>query len=193
MASKEEIAAFLKSNNLTEAQVDLMWEELIPLNKTVAMLNRSFGTWKKCPIHIINNIPTQKEKDLEHIQKKKEAEEKAKKEAEQKLQEQKYYEENFENIILNKIDNNEKLTEEEIERLAYDHAIDSIAIDTCRWTVHKNSIVQLNERTFRIYWKQGLTEYQENIFEPQIPIEVKQITKTVEVKEWVELEQNNGK
>lgn len=194
MASEEEIATFLKSNNLTEAQVDLMWSELIPLNNKVAILNKQLGTWKNCSINIIQKIPTQKKRDLERIQKEKEAEEKAKKEAEKKLQEQKYYEENFENIMLNKIDNNEKLTAEEIERLVYgNYVIESVDIDICRWTVHKNSMVQLGGRTFRISWGRGLTECQDNIFEPQIPIEVKQITKMVEVKEWVELEQNNGK
>lgn len=193
MASEEEIATFLKNNNLTEAQVDLMWSELIPLNNKVAILNKQLGTWKNCSINIIQKIPNQKERDLERIQKEKEAEEKAKKEAEKKLQEQKYYEENFENIMLNKIDNKGKLSEEEIERLAYgNYVIDSVDIDIRRRTVRKNSIVQLGGRAFRIFWDRGLTEYQDDIFEPQIPIEVKQITKMVEVKEWVKLEQNNG-
>lgn len=193
MASEKEITAFLKNKNLTEAQVDLMWSELIQSNAKAAKFNETFGSWQNCPIYIINKIPTQKEKDLERIQKEKEAEEKAKKEAEQKLQEQKYYEENFENIILNKIDNNEKLTEEEIEQLTCsDYVIDSVNNETRRWTVNKDSIVQLGGRTFSIYWDQGLTEYQENHYESQVPVEVKQITKTVEVKEWVELGEENG-
>lgn len=189
MASEEEIATFLKSNNLTEAQVDLMWSELIPLNNKVAILNKQLGTWKNCSINIIQKIPTQKERDLERIKKEKEEKERKQREEEQKLQEQKYYDENFEQIMLNKIDNKEKLSEEEIERLAYgNYVIDSVDIDIRRRTVRKNSIVQLEGRTFRVFWERGLMEYQDDIFEPQIPIEVKQITKTVEAKEWVELE-----
>lgn len=94
----------------------------------------------------------------------------------------------FEKEILNKIDNNEQLTEDEIEELLYsDIIIDSVHIDASDWTEQVQSIVQLGGRTFGIYWQRGLTESQDNLFEPQIPVEVKQVKKMIETTEWVRL------
>ena len=94
----------------------------------------------------------------------------------------------FEKEMLNKIDNNEQLTEDEVEELLYsDNIIDSVHIDTYDWTEMVQSIVQLGGRTFGIYWQRGLTESQDNLFEPQIPVEVKQVKKMIETTEWVRL------
>ena len=100
----------------------------------------------------------------------------------------------FEKKILNKIDNNEQLTEDEVSELVYsDNVIDSVDVCEWRWTAQLQSIVQLGGRTFRIYWERGLTECQDNLFEPQIPVEVKPVKKMIETTEWVELERENGK
>ena len=94
----------------------------------------------------------------------------------------------FEKGVLNKIDNNEQLTEDEVEELLYsDNIIDSVHMDTYDWTEMVHSIVQLGGRTFCIYWQRGLTESQDNLFEPQIPVEVKRVKKMIETTEWVEL------
>lgn len=100
----------------------------------------------------------------------------------------------FEKKFLNKIDNNEQLTEDEVEELLYsDNIIDSVHIDACDWTEQVQFIVQLGGRTFGIYGQRGLTEFQDNLFEPQIPVEVKLVKKMIETTEWVELEKENGK
>ncbi|OCG62453.1 hypothetical protein A9G48_08555 [Gilliamella sp. wkB18] len=99
----------------------------------------------------------------------------------------------FEKEILRKIDNNEWLTECEVKRLIRDcYAVDSIDVRSGDWTVYKQEIIKLGCRTFRVNWERGLTECQDDLFESQIPVEVKQITKMVEIAEWVELEQKNG-
>lgn len=99
----------------------------------------------------------------------------------------------FEKEILRKIDNNERLTEDELEVLVYEYDVDSIEGDRGRWTIQMTTIIHIRGRKFAIEWEEGATEYQESVFETQIPVEVKQITKTVEIKEWVNLEQENGK
>ncbi|OCG47467.1 hypothetical protein A9G35_03760 [Gilliamella sp. Choc5-1] len=93
----------------------------------------------------------------------------------------------FEKEILRKIDNNEPLTEDEIEELLY-YSVDSMVVNTGRWVNDKIEIVQLEHRTFSIEWKQGLTENQESLFASQIPVEVKSVTKIIETTEWVKLE-----
>lgn len=94
----------------------------------------------------------------------------------------------FEKEILNKIDNNEQLTEDEVEELVYsDNIIDSIIICKYNWSEQLQSIAQLGGRTFSIYWQRGLTTSQDNYHEPQIPVEVRRVKKLVETTEWVEL------
>lgn len=93
----------------------------------------------------------------------------------------------FEKNFLNKIDNNEQLTEDEVEELVYsDNIIDSIIICKYRWSEQLQSIAQLGGRTFSIYWRRSLA-FQDNLFEPQIPVEVRQVKKMIETTEWVEL------
>lgn len=100
----------------------------------------------------------------------------------------------FEKKFLNKIDNNEQLTEDEVEELVYsDNIIDFVHIDTYDWTEQMQSIVQLGGRTFGIYWQRGLTESQDSLFAPQIPVEVKLIKKMIETTEWVKLKGENDK
>jgi hypothetical protein len=91
----------------------------------------------------------------------------------------------FKREILRKIDNKENLTKDEIGKLLYDdYSIDSVIIFSDIWFNYKKDIIQLGKRTFRIIWKQRLTEMHESLFASQLPVEVKLVTKT----EWVELE-----
>jgi hypothetical protein len=97
----------------------------------------------------------------------------------------------FEKEILRKIDNNEPLTEDEVEELTDGaYSVDSEVVDTGRWVKYIIEIIQLGGRTFSVEWQQGLTENQECLFESQIPVEVKKVTvkKMIETTEWVRLE-----
>jgi hypothetical protein len=95
----------------------------------------------------------------------------------------------FEKEILRKIDNNELLTGDEIENiLDGNYGVDSRIIGSGSWFDYMKTIIQLGGRTFSITWKRGLTEMNESSFESQLPIEVEQTTKMIQVTEWVKLE-----
>ena len=79
---------------------------------------------------------------------------------------------NLDNII-KKIDEGEKLTEEEIADLLYEANFieDDCNDELDRWTRTVVSIVEYKGRYFEIVWDQGLTEYQENSYDEQ-PVEI---------------------
>lgn len=186
MATKKEIKVLLKELNLTENDMDNYWNELTETNWKVRSLDSSGKTWRDMAIHLIKQIPTQKEKD---IQAKKEAEIKAGQERQEKLkakQDKEYYQEHFEEIILQKIDNKEDLTERELSELVFEYAIDTKKGDNRRWSRTVTTIIEIMGRTFKIIWEEGLTEYQENEFYDQpYEVELKEYEKTITVKEWV--------
>lgn len=51
--------------------------------------------------------------------------------------------EDFEEVVLSKIDSNKKLTEDELQILIFEYAIDSEDIDQTRWTMIKLTIIKL--------------------------------------------------
>lgn len=87
----------------------------------------------------------------------------------------------FEKDILSKIDSNKKLTEDELQELIFEYAIDYEDIDQTRWTMIKLTIIKLGDRTFSIEWEEALTEQQESQIYPQVPVEVKQVEQVVKV------------
>lgn len=89
--------------------------------------------------------------------------------------------EDFEEVVLSKIDSNKKLTEDELQELIFEYAIDSEDIDQTRWTMITQTIVKVGDRTFSVKWEAGLTECQENQIYPQVPVEVKQVEQVVKV------------
>lgn len=104
------------------------------------------------------------------------------KEEQEKLkaaEEEKYYSEHFEEIMLNKIASDEKLTERELSTLVFENETEREKGDSGRWSQHMTSIVELCGRHFAIDWQRGLTEMQENEFYNQ-PYEV-------ELKEYEKL------
>lgn len=90
----------------------------------------------------------------------------------------------WEKEILNKIDNDEKLTESELSELTCDD-IEREYGDNRRWSRSVESICKIGDRYFSITWEQGLTECQEDEYYSQ-PVEVKKVTyeKTITVTEW---------
>lgn len=183
MATKKDIKAFLKEQNLTESQMQDFWDELIETNVTCKALHRSGLNWNELNIYLIKQIPTQRQKDIESKKKEEEKETLEMLEKEKAKKEQDYYDEHFEEIMVKKIDNGEDLTEDELKRIR-DFSIEDIKGDEDRWTIDIDSIISLCGRTFMLCWRRGLTEYQENEFYNQ-PFEVESKEKTIVVTEWI--------
>ena len=180
---------WMKEAGYTNLQLDEFWNENIETNPIIKNLNAHGMTWRDLNLSCVMQLPTQKEKDLKAIEESA-AKEKAEKEAEEKKKmDKKYYWEHFNEIMLNKIDAKEKLTEEELSELVYERGIETEEGENRRWSRTNVTIVELENRHFSICWEQGLTEMQPNEFYDQ-PIEVEKKTyeKTITVTEWVALE-----
>lgn len=92
---------------------------------------------------------------------------KKKKEAEEK----EYYYNHFEEIMIQKIEDNEPLTENELGELVSSYDVETSYSENLRWCRGASTIVKLLDRYFRIDWFEGLTEMQENEYDSQ-PVEV---------------------
>lgn len=107
-----------------------------------------------------------------------------------KFEDNDYYNEHCEEILVYKIDNNIELDEGEMwDLLEFEIKKYREYGDMGRWDRSVNSICELCNRYFELDWSQGLTEYQENYFGEQ-PYEVEQIEyqKTVTITEWKSVE-----
>lgn len=92
--------------------------------------------------------------------------------------------------IFKKIDNKEILSEKEIKVLVHDNfEVDEIEGEEHRWYRIVSTIIERDNRYFRIDWHRGLTEYQENEY-PNQPYEVEPKEKVITVKEWIKKEEN---
>ena len=163
---------WLKENGYTAEQMQAFWDELIDSNAKVRALHNSGVNWDETNMSIISQLPTEKERTLAR---KAEAEQKAKEEREAKEKaeaEKKYYHEHFEEIMLDKIDKGESLTESELRTLVFEFGIETEVGDKLRWVQSMFTVVKLCDRTFGINWLEALTEYQENEFIEQ-PYEVR--------------------
>ena len=91
----------------------------------------------------------------------------------------------FEKVLLEKIDKGEKLNESEIQDLI-EYEFERKHGENRRWIRTVTSIIELGDRYFSINWEEGFTEYQENMYYNQ-PIEVEKKTypKTITVTEWI--------
>jgi len=186
MATKKEFKQILKEFNLTEEQFQAIYEDVAKTNGLVNnLLNISKIKLQDLAPHLLRQLPTQKEKDLKMLEEKEIAEERERLEKIKKEQDEKYYWEHFEEIMLNKIDNNEELTEKELKILALEYDVDQEEGDEGRWERYMTSIAKLGDRYFAVNWSRGLTEYQENSFyEQPYEVEKKTYEKTITVTEW---------
>ena len=186
-STKAERTALLKKLGYTEEDMQRFWDECIPVNHKIRMLSNAGLNWTDLCIWQIEQLPTLKEvtiKQIEEADKAKALEDENKrKEKEQK----EYYAEHFDEIMVQKIDNGEALTEDELKALVWEyHNVARIEGENRRWTRTVRSVIKLCGRYFEIEWEQGLTESQEDQFFEQ-PYEVEQDTykKVVEVHNWV--------
>lgn len=193
MAYKKDIKPWLKENGYKWEDMNIIWEECCEVNWKCKMIKQSGKSWSDMTMYQIQQLPTLKETTLKQI-KQKEMEKKLK-EAKLKLKEAKLKEEkkdtenywnNFDEVMVQKIDDCENLTKKEIKAVVYEtHEIERIYGEKLRWTRSVVSIVEMCGRYFRIEWEEGLTEIQEDVFYCQ-PYEVVKNTyeKTITVTEW---------
>lgn len=92
-------------------------------------------------------------------------------------------------LVLEKIDNAEELSSRDMLDILDLYTVSVEEGETLRWTKDMRSIIQLKNRYFCIEWQQGLTEYQEDIFDKQ-PYEVKKVEKMIKVCEWHKITKN---
>jgi len=185
MATKTEIKTLLNEIGCTESDMDEFWSECIETNWKIKSLNNSGKTWRDLNVFVIKELPTQKQRDLESLEKQK-LEESRKENKRVKMEnEKKYHTEHFEEIIVGKIDNNEKLTESELRNLVWEYEVETENGENRRWSRTNTTIVKLLDRYFSVDWEEGLTESQENEYYEQ-PYEVvcKTEEKTIVVKMW---------
>ena len=194
MNTKSKIKEFLSKHNQTDDGMKAIWDELAKISETANCIYKSVEqNWQKIPLHLLEESLTAKEKILA----KREEEERKKIEqlTNQQIKEQstRYYEEHFQEIILKKIENKERLTAEDVELLINDDDfyIETVVIDKYDWTELVNTIIKLGDKYYRVYWQRALTENQENFFEHQLAIEVEK--RAIETYTWVEIKgEENG-
>lgn len=190
MAKIKGLKTWLKENGYTSEQMQAYWDELLELeHQKVKLFARMGKNWDETNLGIVAELPNAKAKLLEYREKQEEAhkkdEELKKQQAEYKI----YYQEHFDEIILDKIDKGEKLTEKELSTLVFEYSISDTYGENRRWSRTVTTIVDILDRNFCIIWEEGLTENQDNGFYNQ-PYEVEKhvYEKTITVTEWRKLE-----
>lgn len=100
--------------------------------------------------------------------------------------------------ITEKIISGKCLTEEEVKDIVVSEVgIDGLVIveenerDTARWTQDIQTILSYKGHFYALTWQRGLTEMQENYYDPQIAKEVKEVKKTIVVTEWRDIKSDN--
>lgn len=87
--------------------------------------------------------------------------------------------------FLEKYDKGEKFTEEETKELIMEfYEVDRIEGENRRWSRWVDVIIEVEGRYFMIGYDEGLTEMQPNDYYDSHVEEVKQVEKTIVVKEW---------
>lgn len=170
MAYKKDIRPWLKENGFTWKDMNKIWAEVCEVNWKCRKIAESGKSWSDLMMFQIEKLPTLKEKTLKQLAEK---EEKDRLESEQKKKEKEaveYYSEHFEEIMVQKIDKGELLSESELSELR-EFSIETSYGENRRWQRTVTDIVELCGRYFSLEWQEGLTESQENDFTEQ-PFEV---------------------
>lgn len=193
MATKAEINQYLKENNVTEEQLDAFWEENFKINHKVRAIAKAGRSWRDLSIIEVAKLPTLKEDTLKAREQKQLEEQAEMAERAKVIDEIEYRRKHFEDIMIEKIDNAEDLTEDELAELVSDYEIDIIEGENLPWQQCCTTIIQLKDRTFSIDWQRALTESQTHDYMEQ-PVEVKKVEyeKTITVSKWVCLDKPTG-
>ena len=99
-----------------------------------------------------------------------------------------YSEVGFEDIEA-KILAGEELTSDEVEDMFWEYPdIYEEEGEHCRWLYPLYKVFQIGERYFQLEAMMGLTEMQDNEYEPQVAVEVRPQEKVITITEWVAVE-----
>ena len=89
----------------------------------------------------------------------------------------------------------QELTASEVEEIIWNMGAEGITYveeiegEDRRWSRTNLVIFEVGEKYFELEYEHGLTEYQENEYWAQIPIEVKKVEKTVIITDWEEIKE----
>lgn len=99
----------------------------------------------------------------------------------------------FDKLLLEKIDSGICLTEREISEVVHGYGIESEYGDNRRWSRSVTTYSKIGERYFSTEWENGLTECQDNDYSYQ-PVEVKLVKyeKMIMVREWIPVNEDIG-
>ena len=188
-STKKERTALLKKLGYTEDDMQRFWDECITVNSKIKMISDSGMNWTDLCVWQIEQLPTLKEKTLQQLAEKEEAQRKDEQEKQRKTEAEKYYQEHFDEIILDKIENHLNLTEDELRTLVFEYEHES----TESSDIYKNmraveTIINLKDRFFCINWSQDIGDWGEHQFYNQ-PYEVEQLEKVVKTKYWVKVDE----
>ncbi|MDD3222319.1 MAG: hypothetical protein PHG07_08020 [Lachnospiraceae bacterium] len=185
MAYKKDIKPWLKENGFAWEDMNKFWDECCEVNWKCKMIKKSGKSWNDMTMYQIQQLPTLKETTLQQIREKEEEELLKAKEEQKKKNDEQYYYEHFKEIMVQKIDSGEELTENELQGFQ-DFEVERTKGENRRWSRTVSSICKLCDRFFKLVWEEGLTECQENEFYDQ-PYEVEKRTyeKKITVTEWV--------
>lgn len=186
---------FLKTQNLTEAQLDQEWKNFQKaLDDGCAYLaltmfmDIGLTDWRQLSTQRMPELVGLSDRmyaDKKQRELKKEQDRIAKAEAEAARQ---YYYDHTEEILVDKIDKGIKLTEEEIDDLYNScHIYEETPGEKHRWTQTISTVFNLKDgRYLRLDWEEGLTETCDSYMEEQ-PYFVEKHTKeiTIQVTEWI--------
>ena len=187
--TKKERNEVLKELGKTENEMQSYWDEIAEMdfpNNKIRLLKNSGRNWTDLTPSQMRQLPTLKQGYLDRLAERKKAEDEAERLRLEKEKADIYYNEHFDEIMVQKIDSHEELSERELKRLVFSsNVVDVSKGENTRWSRSVTSIVELCNRFFAIVWEEGLTECQENSFYDQ-PYEVKlhEYEKTITVKEW---------
>lgn len=170
MAYKKDIKPYLKETGYTWEDMDKFWEECVEVNWKCKMIADSGKSWSDLTMYQIKQLPTLKEKTLKQEQEKLEEEKRQADREKQAKEDKEYYENHFEEIMLEKIDSGLDLTERELSRIK-EYSISTDYGDKDRWQRPVYDILKISDRYFSLTWYEGLTEYQEDTYLDQ-PVEV---------------------
>lgn len=186
-STKAERTALLKRLGYTEADMQKFWDECVPINSKIKMLSNSGMNWTDLCIWQIEQLPTLKEKTLQQLAEKEEAQRKEGQEKQRKIETEKHYQEHFAEIMVQKIENHEDLTEREIRTLVFEcNEVERCEGENRRWSRTVSSIIELCGRFFKVIWEQGLTENQDDSFyEQPYEVELDNYKKVIEVHNWI--------
>jgi hypothetical protein len=99
-----------------------------------------------------------------------------------------YSEVGFEDIEA-KILAGEKLTSDEVEDMFWEYpTVHEEEGEHYRWFYPLYKVFQIGERYFQLEAMMGLTEMQDNEYEPQVAVEVRPQEKVITITEWVTVE-----